>query len=155
MTGTEAVQPYLSFYDRPWIETKDGNYSGYVMYLRHYSRKHYRVRRNSLFIGPGEKLVLLTPDASAVFSWAKFHAYNGQTGINCTIFRNEGTQRSSDLIRVADELAWKRWPDEPRHYTYVNPAKIRSKNPGCCFLKAGWRKCGYTKGGLLILEITA
>jgi hypothetical protein len=29
---------------------------------------------------------------------------------------------------------------------------VRSTNPGFCFLVAGWRRCGRTKGGLLILE---
>jgi hypothetical protein len=43
------------------------------------------------------------------------------------------------------------WPDL-RHYTYVNSQKVASKNPGFCFLKAGWRRCGVTKGGLLVLE---
>jgi len=44
-----------------------------------------------------------------------------------------------------------KWPGE-RLYTYVNSHKIRSTNPGYCFLRAGWRKCGMTKGGLIILE---
>jgi hypothetical protein len=34
----------------------------------------------------------------------------------------------------------------------VNPEKIRSVNPGCCFKKAGWKQCGITKGGILIFE---
>lgn len=65
--------------------------------------------------------------------------------------RNEGTHRSSDLVRQADAIADAIWPGR-RHYTYVNPQGVRSTNPGCCFRKAGWRRCGRTKGGLLILE---
>lgn len=37
---------------------------------------------------------------------------------------------------------------------YVTPARLRSTNPGYCFLVAGWRRCGWTKSGRLILEKT-
>ena len=68
------------------------------------------------------------------------------------IGRNEGQRLSSELILEAEALAWSKWPGE-RFYTYVDPRKIKSKNPGFCFLKAGWRKCGITKvNKLLILE---
>ena len=46
------------------------------------------------------------------------------------------------------------WPGE-RHYTYVRAEAVRSSNPGYCFQKAGWNKCGYTQNGLTILERTA
>jgi len=96
--------------------------------------------------------VLVTPDCDALFVWRKFISGDGQTGVNCAVFRNEGPIKSSVLIWEACRLAWQRWPGE-RLYTYVNPRKIRSTNPGCCFLKAGWRKCGITKKNkLLILE---
>jgi hypothetical protein len=56
------------------------------------------------------------------------------------------------LILQAEEIAWQRWPSE-RLYTYVNSRKIRSCNPGYCFQKAGWKKCGVTVSlKLLILE---
>ncbi|MBB6050723.1 hypothetical protein HNQ39_002514 [Armatimonas rosea] len=67
------------------------------------------------------------------------------------MFRNEGTTRSSDLIGEAMQWAWQRWPGE-RFYTYVNPTKIASPNPGYCFLSAGWQRCGITHKGLLVLE---
>ena len=35
----------------------------------------------------------------------------------------------------------------PWLYTYVAPSRIRSSNPGYCFLKAGWLRSGMTKGG--------
>lgn len=41
------------------------------------------------------------------------------------------------------------------NYTYVNPEKVRSSNPGFCFLVAGWQRCGRTRSGLLILERVA
>ena len=34
----------------------------------------------------------------------------------------------------------------------VDPKAVRSTNPGYCFMAAGWRRCGVTKGGLIILE---
>jgi hypothetical protein len=84
--------------------------------------------------------------------WRKFLSADGQQGVNCAVFRNEGAGLSSDLIRAADALADQRWPGE-RHYTYVNPRAVRSTNPGFCFLQAGWRRCGITKHRkLLILE---
>jgi hypothetical protein len=73
-------------------------------------------------------------------------------GVNCAIFRNEGAGQSSLLIRAAMEIAWHRWPGA-RLYTYVNPRRVRSANPGYCFKAAGWRLCGITKTRrLLVLE---
>jgi len=105
-------------------------------------------------------MTLLTVDGRALFAWR-----NGiddcippQLGVNCAVFRNEGDFLSSMLIKEAEELAWRKWPNE-RLYTYVNGQKIRSHHPGYCFIKAGWDyqrdECGkpvLTKGGLYILE---
>lgn len=122
---------------------------------RHYSWRRYsdrRVRRR--FVGPGEYTVLINAESTAVFVWRKFiDRCELGGGVNCAAFRNEGGRLSSDLIAEADEFAWRKWPGE-RLYTYVDASKIRSTNPGYCFLKAGWRRCGYTKDrGLHVLEI--
>ena len=145
------TQPFL--FGDGWIEVRDGNDTARNIFDRHYSRYRYADGRKPLiFVGPGEKMVLLTPDALALFVWRKFISADGQQGINCAIFRNEGPKQSSELIRQADALADERWPGE-RHYTYVNAKKIRSTNPGCCFKMAGWRFCGMTKRrGYHILE---
>lgn len=147
------TQPFLLHDGETWIQVRDGNRTGLALFRRHYSYRPYADGRDpSLFVGPGHKIVLLTPCARALFVWRRFKSGDGQQGINCAVFRNEGAGRSSDLIRAADELAWALWPGE-RHYTYVNPRKVQSTNPGYCFLKAGWRKCGITKQRkLLILE---
>ena len=135
-----------------WYLTKDGDASCLELYNRHYSRRAYADgRRPKVFAGPGEKIVLRTGDADAMFVWRKFIDDSGQTGVNCAVFRNESSIRSSDLIRQADAIADHVWPRE-RHYTYVNPKAVRSANPGFCFVAAGWRRCGMTKGELLVLE---
>lgn len=135
-----------------WFLTKDGDESCLAMYERHYSAYQYKDGRvRALFAGPGEKIVLRTRAADAFFVWRRFIDGSGQAGINCAVFRNESGIRSSDLIRQADAIADYVWPCR-RHYTYVHPGKVRSSNPGFCFIVAGWRKCGSTKGGLQILE---
>lgn len=135
-----------------WYLTKDGDESCLAMYERHYSAYRYKDgRTRKLFAGPGEKVVLRTRNADALFVWRRFIDASGQAGINCAVFRNESGIRSSDLIRQADFIADFIWPRR-RHYTYVSPKHIRGTNPGFCFIAAGWRKCGSTKGGLQILE---
>jgi len=132
---------------------KDGNKYALELYERHYSCYKYKDgRERKIFCGPGEKMVLLTFEKDALFVWRKFIDDSGQKGINCAIFRNEGKILSSSLITEAVKLAWIRWPRE-RLYTYVNSKKIKSTNPGYCFQMAGWKKCGFTKGGLVILEL--
>ena len=137
-----------------WFPTRDGDPDAHRLYARHYSRPVYRDgRRRRLFVGPGEKRVLVTSDGLAMFVWRRFIddcSLGG--GVNCAAFRNEGGCLSSALILQADAYADRVWPHEVRHYTYVDPSKIRSSNPGCCFKHAGWRQCGQTKGGLLCLE---
>ena len=135
-----------------WWITKDGDADGLAMYEKHYSAYKYRDgRRRSQFVGPGQTIVLRTFVGDAFFVWRKFIDDSGQQGINCAVFRNESEHKSSDLIRQADAIADFCWPGE-RRYTYVNPQKVRSTNPGYCFLRAGWKRCGRTKSGLIILE---
>lgn len=136
-----------------WVPSRDGDPDALALYLRHYSARQYRDgRRRRLFVGPGEKTVLLTPERDALFVWRKFRSMDAtQTGVNCAVFRNESRHLASDLIRQACEIAWRRWPGQ-RLYTYVNPRRVKSCNPGYCFLVAGWWKCGVSKKGLTILE---
>lgn len=137
-----------------WYLSKDGDLSLLAMYERHYSCYDYKDgRKRTQFVGPGQNIVLRTGDADAMFVWRKFIDDSGQEGVNCAVFRNEAPQRylSSELVRQADAVADHVWPGE-RHYTYVNPKAVRSRNPGYCFVAAGWRKCGMTKSGLWIYE---
>jgi hypothetical protein len=135
-----------------WWLTKEGDKDCLALYERHYSCYQYRDGRKRLqFVGPGEKIVLRTEHCDAMWVWRYFHDDSGQQGINCAIFRNESRHQSSQLIRQADQIADLLWPDS-RHYTYVDPAQVASKNPGFCFICAGWKRCGRTKKGLLIYE---
>ena len=137
---------------RHWWLTKDGDCDCLELYERHYSAYRYRDGRvRKLFCGPGQKVVLRTRSGDACFIWRVFMDNSGQEGANCAMFRNESSHQSSELIRQADQVAFAIWPDR-RHYTYVNAKAVRSTNPGFCFIKAGWRRCGMTRGGLVILE---
>lgn len=135
-----------------WSISDKGDRTALAMYLRHYSAKKRPQEADPLqFVGPGSPLVLIRDEA--VFVWRKFIddcPLGG--GINCAIFRNEGPVLSSTLIREADSFAWQKWPDDTRHYTYVDPREVQSTNPGWCFICAGWKKCGTTAKGLHVLE---
>lgn len=153
------MQPTLFQSGGYWRHVKDGNAVAFELFKRHYSYHAYKDSRRSnprnpnrrLIVGPGQKIVLLGDDEAALFIWRKFIDRSGQLGINCAVFRNESPHKSSELILLAEQEAAKRWP-QARLYTYVNGAKIKSANPGYCYKKAGWRNCGKTQGGLVILE---
>lgn len=146
-----ALFPELGY----WLPTRDGDPRVTTLYRRHYSSYPYKdnrryARNRDLVAGPGEKIVLIGADCRAVFCWRKFKGGDGQAGINCAFFRNEGERLSSELILEAEEYAWTRWPGE-RLYTYVNPTAVQGD--GKCFKVAGWHKCGRTKvNRLIILE---
>lgn len=135
------------------MASSDGDPDAFKLFKRHYTFREYKKpRRNTQFVGPGFKIVLVTKDIDALFVWRKFIDKSGQQGINCAVFRNESEHRSSTLILEAEALAWARWPGA-RLYTYVNAKKVKSENPGYCFKAAGWRPCGTTKiNKLVILE---
>lgn len=135
-----------------WKEVKDGHPVARAIFGRHYTynRKREQIsmfmprnRNYSLIAGPGEKMLLLADDGLALFVWRKFRSMDNQKGVNCAVFRNEGSTAAiaSDMILAAEIAAATRWPGE-RFYTYVNGGKVRSRNPGYCF----------TAKGLLILE---
>jgi hypothetical protein len=133
-----------------WCRVRDGHPVGLGLYERHYSARPNR--DSKIYVGPGGKLVLLTPCQRALFVWRQFINDGGQQGVNCAVFRNEGAGLSSLLILQAERFAWARWPGQ-RLYTYVNPRKIKpGGNPGYCFKMAGWRPCGTTAKGYIILE---
>jgi hypothetical protein len=76
------------------------------------------------------------------------------------MFRNESPTLSSVLIRQAVAITRYAYDDADGNppdlgmISFVNAAKVRHKrDPGRCFLKAGFRNVGATKGGLVALQL--
>jgi len=70
------------------------------------------------------------------------------------LFRNLGACLSSDLIRSATEITYREWehrygslPDE-RLRSEVDVRRVRSTNPGFCYLMAGWERGELKRGKL-------
>lgn len=126
------------------------------------AKRHYTCQspESGQFVPPGRDVTLLTlaGDAVWVTSWPypQFvkHAWAGAWV--CSIFRNEGPALSSDLIRQAVAATRWEWPDVPALgiVTFVDAGKVRHKrDPGRCFVKAGWRRLKQrTRGGLVVLQ---
>jgi hypothetical protein len=151
-----------------WFSVSDRDARAVTLYLRHYSAAKNRnkprqraAQREGGIAGTGDYLALMTANYDALYVWKRYPgglSINGaQRGVVCSVFRNEGPTRSSDLIRAACTLAWRRWPGE-RLYTYVWDDRVATSKQhgrnavGWCFRKAGWRVCGRTKDRLTILE---
>ncbi|MCI0656797.1 MAG: hypothetical protein L0170_06965 [Acidobacteria bacterium] len=132
-----------------WRRSHKADPSAAALADRHYSRRKPGSRQ---FMPPGQTVVLLGIHEHAVFGWWRPHprsgitAMNGLDGWTCTIFRNEGSTLSSLLILDAERflqiLSLDCGPDGL--LTYVEPKKLRSSNPGFCFLKAGWSRIGHS-----------
>lgn len=144
-----------------WLELKDGDESCRTIFDRHYSRRVYADgRMPKLFIGPGVKHPLMRADGSALFAWRKHISDDGQTGVNCAIFRREGGDvKASELIRQAVQFARERWWPDERFYTYIDPRKVKPTIVrgypvwGWCFYQAGWSFVAIGKGGKHVLAI--
>lgn len=114
---------------------------------RHYSRRKVGAPQ---FMPPGQTVILLSCDETAVFGWWRPHpasglqSMNGLDGWTCTIFRNEGPSLSSRLILSAEAALLSTGTDVGPDglLTYVWDSRIRSVNPGACFKAAGWRRVG-------------
>lgn len=124
---------------------------------RHYNRQKIGTPQ---FVPPGRCVVLLSECERALWvtSWpfAEYvkHAWAGAWV--CSAFRNEGAGLSSELITEAVAATRSIWPDTPPigFITFVDRAKTKPKrDPGYCYLMAGWKPCGATKGGLVALQL--
>ena len=137
----------------------------------HYSRRSPGSRT---FTGVGQEIVLVTECGRAVWACVRQRtptargsgASRGRTGVTDErpryvwrnmLFRNLGAGLSSDLIRAATATTYAAWAErygslpEERLRTEVDTRRIRSTNPGCCYLKAGWERDRVVAGKLYLL----
>jgi hypothetical protein len=134
-----------------WVSSFRADPKGRALADRHYNRQKVG---HPQFVPPGRCVVLVTKCARAVWvtSWPKAeyvrHAWAG-AWVN-SLFRNEGAGLSSELILEAIAATRWIWPEAPFRglVTFVDSGKIRSGNPGYCYLRAGFSRDGMTKGGL-------
>ena len=140
-----------------WIHSHRADADVVPLADRHYNRQKIG---SPQFVPPGRCLVLKTAglDAFWVTSWplAEYvrHAWAGAWV--CSAFRNEGDHLSSELIREAVACTIHKYGTAPNlgMVTFVNTKKTRKKrDPGRCFLRAGFKNCGVTKGGLIALQL--
>ena len=144
------------FINGPWRKSHRADKRALPLADRHYNRQK---PGSPQFVPPGRCLVLLTENADALWvtSWphAEYvkHAWAG-AWMN-SLFRNESAYLSSYLIREAVKCTYEYWPDIPElgMITFVDSRKIRSTNPGYCYLKAGFEHVGYTRGGLHAFQL--
>lgn len=140
-----------------WQLAHSSHIAGRKLADRHYSRRKPGTPR---FVPPGRCFTLTTPEGDAVWvthwpfpEYVK-HAWAG-AWVN-SIFRNESRHLSSDLIRDAVAATRWYWPEVPDLglITMIDTPKIRSTNPGYCYLNAGFRRLQQTtKGGLRVLQL--
>lgn len=124
---------------------------------RHYNRQKVG---SPQFVPPGRCLVLLCVTGAALWvtSWpfAQYvkHAWAG-AWVN-SMFRRESGPLASELIREAVAVTRWYWPDVPELgiVTFIDRDKVRHKRDfGRCYLRAGFKVAGETKGGLLALQL--
>lgn len=118
---------------------------------RHYSRQKPGTPQ---FVRSGHCIVLLTESADALWvSTFQTFVKHGFVGVwECTLFRNESPHLSSELIREAMSATRWAWGDPPARgfLTSVDAGKIRRKrDPGRCFVRAGFERVGESKSGKL------
>lgn len=116
-----------------------------VLADRHYSR---RTPGSPRFTYAGRQLVLRDSAGLVVFAWTwprDEYRDDGRYGYHCALFRNESNRRSSEIILEAETYAVASW-GPGQAWTFIDPRKVSSPNPGYCFKMAGWRSAGLTAG---------
>lgn len=124
---------------------------------RHYNRQKVGTAQ---FVPPGRCLVLRADDVPALWitSWpfAEYVKHRWPGAWVCSCFRKEGPGLASPLIRDAVAATRWRWPAVPAlgMITFVDADEVRHKrDPGRCFLRAGFERDGETEGGLLAFRM--
>ena len=147
------MQLYL-FRPEPWRKVKRCDVIARLLADPHYSRQTPGAQE---FMAPGKTFVLLSADDRAVWG-AVENRFQGVTYWRVSIFRNTGARLSSFLIRRATRMTRAHWRRNHRTpctlRTEVDPLAIRHKrDPGRCFMRAGWRLVGPSAhGDLLVFE---
>jgi hypothetical protein len=143
----------------PWYLTTRADPRGARLADRHYSRKTPGAAQ---FTPPGRCVVLLTTGGNALWvsSWpyAEYVKHEWRGAWLCSLFRNESDVLSSRLITQAVAATRWQWGEPPTlgMVTFVDTTQVRHKrDPGRCFRKAGWQPVGWTKSGLVVLQLLA
>lgn len=130
---------------------------------RHYSRLKRGKPGTPQFVSPGRCLVLLTDDSTAergclwVTTFPQYRRDAWAGAWLCEYFRNEMPDRhlSSELIGEALAASAARFgpPPDKGMATFIDEDEVRPKrNPGYCFLVAGFEVYGRTQEfGRLVL----
>jgi hypothetical protein len=141
-----------------WRESWRADPVGREIADRHYNRQRVGAAQ---FVPPGACAVFVAVDERSLWvtSWPKAefvqHDWAG-AWINSCFRREGGDHRASDMIRAAVAATRAKWSDVPPlgMVTFVDPRKVAPKQqPGWCYLKAGFRLVGATKGGLLAFQM--
>lgn len=134
----------------------------------HYSR---RTPGSKTFTGVGQEIVLLHESGRAVWAVVRQRtpsargtgASRGRTGTpdprvrmiwRNMLFRNLGAGLSSDLIRSATAITYALWPEkygalpDERLRTEIGIQAVQSRNPGFCYLCAGYTRDRIVRGKL-------
>lgn len=143
-----------------WLIAKSGKFDpiGQQLVRGHYSR---RKPDSPQFMPPGETIVLIDREQTAVWGWWRPHpssgirAMNGHDGWTCSVFSRHGGPRASELVLDAERAlalltasGQTAGPCGPSGMlTYVWRSKVRSSNPGYCYKVAGWSKIGTCARG--------
>lgn len=136
----------------------------------HYSR---RTPGSKTFTGVGQEIVLVTECGRAVWACVRQKtpsargtgSSRGRTGKTDRkaryiwrnmLFRNLGAGLSSRLIRRALVMTYREWQvrygelPEERLRTEIGVKEVKSKNPGFCYLMAGWERDRIVRGKLYL-----
>lgn len=142
----------------PWQLSWRADPVARVIADRHYNRQK---PGSPQFVPPGACLVMRTVSGDALWVTsapiAEYvqHAWAG-AWMN-SLFRNEGPLPAHQMIRAAVAHTRAKWLQVPDlgMVTFVDPGQVRGKqDPGFCYILAGFRHVGSTKGGLLAFQLT-
>lgn len=135
----EGVEPSAP---AAWVETHKGHRRLVQLADAHYTRQ---TAGSNQCCRPGVNLCLVTDDhAAGWIVWRPIPEVGRKDTLEaweCTLFRNEGARLSSDLVREATAIVFRRWGWPPRDglISAVDPDRTRRKrDPGRCFRRAGW-----------------